>query len=95
MLKNENVYMDLSGFFDEYQSIRKEQVDYFIKRLWEFRQFVGEFKKCLFGTDWPLYDQKEYLDAVSKLPLDKKESDLVFWKNAQKIFNLSVSLHKK
>lgn len=90
MLKNQNVYMDLSGFFDEYQPIRKEQVDYFIKRLWEFRQFVGEFKKCLFGTDWPLYNQKEYLDAVLKLPLRKEESDLLFWKNAQKVFNLTL-----
>ena len=90
MLKNENVYMDLSGFFDEYKPIKKEQVDYFIKRLWDFRQFVGEFKKCLFGTDWPLYDQKEYLDAVLKLPLDKEESALVFWENAKKIFNLDI-----
>lgn len=90
MLKNENVYMDLSGFFDEYKPIAKEQVDYFIKRLWEFQQFVGDFKKCLFGTDWPLYDQKEYLDAVLKLSLDKEELELVLWKNAQKIFNLDL-----
>jgi len=90
MLKNENVYTDLSGFFDEYKPITKEQIDYFIKRLWEFRQFVGEFKKCLFGTDWPLYGQKEYLDAVLKLPLSDEESDLVFWKNTQKVFNLNL-----
>lgn len=90
MLKNKNVYMDLSGFFDEYRSIRKDQVDYFVKRLWEFRQFTGEFRKCLFGTDWPLYDQKEYLDAVLKLPMNKEESELILWKNAQKIFNLDL-----
>ena len=90
MLKNKNVYTDLSGFFDEYKTITKEQVDYFIKRLWEFRQFVGEFKKCLFGTDWPLYNQKEYLEAILKLPLEGEESDLVLWKNAQKVFNLNL-----
>lgn len=90
MLKNANVYMDLSGFFDEYKPIATDQIDYFIKRLWEFRQFVGEFGKCLFGTDWPLYDQKEYLDAVLKLPLNNEESELIFWKNAQKIFNLDI-----
>ncbi len=90
MLKNENVYMDLSGFFDEYKPIAKEQRDYFIQRLWEFRQFTGGFKKCLFGTDWPLYSQKEYLDAVLKLPLNSEESDLVLWKNAQTVFNLDL-----
>ncbi|OGH18362.1 MAG: hypothetical protein A3F31_00190 [Candidatus Levybacteria bacterium RIFCSPHIGHO2_12_FULL_38_12] len=90
MLKNDNVYMDLSGFFDEYKSIAKEQVNFFIKRLWEFRQFVREFKKCLFGTDYPLYSQKEYLDAALKLPLDKEDRDLVFWKNAKEIFNLDI-----
>jgi len=90
MLKNKNVYTDLSGFFDKYEPIRKEQVDYFIKRLWEFRQFVGEFKKCLFGTDWPLYDQKEYLEATLSLSLTKKESELLFFKNANNIFNLGL-----
>ncbi len=90
MLKNENVYVDLSGFFDEYKPIKEEQIDYFVKKLWEFQQFVGDFKKCLFGTDWPLYNQKEYVDAVLRLPLSKEESDLVFWKNAQKIFNLDI-----
>lgn len=90
ILKNENVYMDLSGFFDEYKSIQEEQIDFFVKRLWEFRQFVGGFKKCLFGTDWPLYDQKEYLDAVLKLPLNKRETDSVFWKNVQEVFNLDL-----
>lgn len=90
MLKNKNVYMDISGFFDEYKPISKDQIDYFIKRLREFRQFVGEFKKCLFGTDWPLYNQKEYLNAVLKLPLNKEELNLVLWKNTQKIFNLDL-----
>lgn len=90
ILKNENVYMDFSGFFDEYEDIKKDQVDYFLKRMWEFKQFTGNFKKCLFGTDYPLYYQKQYLNSVLKLRFTKEEKDLVLWQNANKIFNLGL-----
>ena len=90
MLKNKNVYMDFSAFFSEYQPITEEELHFFIKRLTEFKMFVGDFKKCLFGTDWPLYSQKEYLQAVNKLPLRDEEMELVFWKNAKEIFNLDI-----
>lgn len=86
--KNKNVYVDLSGYFTEYVSISKEEVDLFVKQVTEFKSFVGSFQKCLFGTDWPLYDQKEYLDAVNQLPMTQEERDLVLSQNAVKIYNL-------
>ena len=89
--KNENVYVDLSGFFTEYAPIHsQEDIDFFAQELAYFKNFVGDFKKCLFGTDWPLYSQKEYLDAVRQLPLTDEEKDLVFWKNAKEIFGLEI-----
>lgn len=90
--KNSNVYVDLSGFFTEYLSIDQRDVEYFLKDLDYFRFFVGDFKKCLFGTDWPLYSQNKYLQAANKLPLSETEKELVMWKNAQSIFQLNLAV---
>lgn len=89
MVKNKNVYADISGFFDEYESIKTNQKDLFVHKLGEFAQFTGGFSRCLFGTDWPLYDQKEYLDAFYQVNLSQEERELTLWKNADKLFNLS------
>ncbi len=86
--KNPNVYVDLSGYFTEFQSITNEEKNDFIKVLTEFKIFVGGFHKCMFGTDWPLYSQKEYLNIVRELSMNEEEKDLVFSKNALRIFNL-------
>lgn len=87
-LKNKNVYVDVSGYFWVYASISQKDIDFFVEDLMRFKNFVGDFKKCLFGTDWPLYSQKEYLGAVRQLPLTEEEKDLVFWKNTKEIFGL-------
>lgn len=89
MLKNKNVYADISGFFDEYQPIKSNQKNFFINKMREFAQFTGGFTRCLFGTDWPLYDQKEYLDAFYQVNLTQEEQELTLWKNAMKLFNLN------
>lgn len=88
--KNKNVYVDLSGYFEVFESIPAESVKFFTQDLMYLKGFVGSFKKCLFGTDWPLYSQKEYLEAVKQLPLTNEEKELVFWKNAKEIFGLDT-----
>lgn len=86
--KQPNVYVDVSGYFTEWQPISEEAADDFIKKFTEFGLFVGDFKKVLFGTDYPLYDQGEYLEVAKRLPLTDEEKDLVFWKNAKELFGL-------
>lgn len=86
--KNKNVYVDFSGYFTEFQTISNVEKDDFIKVLTDFKVFTGGFHKCMFGTDWPLYSQKEYLEVVKELPMSKEENDLVFFKNARLIFDL-------
>lgn len=89
--KNRNVYVDLSAYFGEYQSqFSKEELNFFVLDLTYFKNFVGDFKRCLFGTDWPLYSQKTYLEAVKQLPLSDEEKELVFWKNANEVFDLKI-----
>ena len=55
-----------------------------------FKDFVDDYKKCMFGTDYPLYNQKEYLEAVQSLEMTDEERELVFWKNANEVYNLSI-----
>jgi len=88
MSKNENVYADMSAFFEEYAPITHDDTDIFVKRLQDVRLFLGSYEKFLFGTDWPLYSQKEYVTAVEALPLTPDEHDRVFWKNARDMFHL-------
>lgn len=86
--KNSNVYVDLSGYFAENVPISEVDRDVFILDLTRFKDFVGSFKKCLFGSDYPLYSQKEYLAAVRKLPMGEEERELVFSQNAKNLFHL-------
>ncbi|HEV2339515.1 MAG TPA: amidohydrolase family protein [Patescibacteria group bacterium] len=90
MWKNPNVYTDLSAFFVENQPIDPKDVMLFLARMRDMKDFLGSFKRCLFGTDWPLYSQKEYLDAVKQIGLTDEERELIYWKNATELFKLPV-----
>lgn len=87
--RNKNVYVDLSGYFGDGQ-IPQEQANYFLNDLTYFKGFLGNFNKCLFGSDWPLADQDEYLKVVNQLRMTDEEKDLVLWKNAEEIFGLDI-----
>lgn len=88
MYRNKNVYCDLSAFFAEYKPITQRGVDLFKQYMDTYKLYIGHFRKCLFGTDWPLYSQKEYISAVQQYPFTDEERELVFWKNAKNVFNL-------
>jgi predicted TIM-barrel fold metal-dependent hydrolase len=90
MYKNKNVYVDLSGYFETFRPIPKKDIEYFVQDITYIKNWVGDLKRCLFGTDWPLYSQKEYLEAVRQLPLSDEEKELVFWKNAKELFDLDI-----
>lgn len=90
VLRNKNVYVDLSGYFKEFSPITTEGENSFVQDLTSFKNIVGDFKRCIFASDWPLYSQKEYLEAAKKLPLTTEEKELVFWKNAKEVFRLDI-----
>jgi predicted TIM-barrel fold metal-dependent hydrolase len=90
MGKNENVYADVSGYFEENSPIIPEEIEVFKNVLKEAWLFLGSYKKFIFGTDWPLYSQKEYLEAVQAIEMTDEEKELVFWKNANMVYNLGL-----
>ncbi len=90
MYKNPNVYADFSALTPEGVNFSEEDSEDMYNSLMEVRTFLGSFEKCLFGTDWPLYSQKDYLNASITIPMTDEEKELVFSQNAINIFNLEV-----
>lgn len=56
--KNKNVYADISGFV--YGEFTSRDCDKFKKVVTDFNDIVDS-KKLLFGTDWPISNQKSYI----------------------------------
>jgi len=45
--------------------------------------------RVLFGTDYPIRNHREELEAFETLPFSQKERDKILWHNGCKLFNLS------
>lgn len=90
MWKNPNVYTDFSGYFTEFKPIAQYEVDDFLKKMIEVKKMMGSYSRFLFGTDWPLYSQKEYLQAIQSIHMSSDEKTLVFSQNAINVFKLDV-----
>ena len=59
--KNSNVYADISGFV--YGEFTPQDVEKFGKCLDEFCD-IAPWEKLLFGTDWPISNQKSYVTSI-------------------------------
>jgi len=90
MAKNKYVYADMSAFFEENRPILYDDITVFKESMLDAELLLGADDKFLFGRDWRLYNQAEYISAINALDLDERESELVFWKNAKEIFNLDI-----
>lgn len=67
--KNKNVYTDISGFV--YGAFSQTDKKHFKKAIEQYLEIVGNGNKLLFGTDFPISDQKSYIDFI-----DNEISDL-------------------
>lgn len=79
--KNKNVYADMSGFV--YGDFNAKEIRHFHKVVEEFTTIAGGTDKLLFGTDFPISNQKSYMDTVSDMIGMKAVSE-----NLHKVFNL-------
>ena len=89
-IKNPNVYVDISGLavggvsLCEYMKSEPLIRDYFRQGL----LFLNNYKKVIFGTDWPLVPVGAYIEVCKALiPQDFWED--VFYNNAAKVYNLA------
>ncbi|MTI47382.1 amidohydrolase family protein [Sporosalibacterium faouarense] len=87
ILKNSNVYADLSGLLvgDAKQVDRFMNEPLFVDHIKRGLVYTDNYFKFMFGTDWPLVQINPYIEFVKKL-VPKEFHDYVFYKNAIKIF---------
>jgi uncharacterized protein len=78
-----NVYtetsMRLSGLDDPGKWTPAEAVTWF--------RLIG-VERILFGTKWPLFDPREAIELITKLPLTAEERCKIFGENAQRVLRL-------
>ena len=86
--KNKNVYIDLSGLM-EGRFEAKAQIEHFKPYLDVFRtwfNYLGNYKKLMYGSDWPLVDLQAYIEVIKSIVPEKAYED-VFYNNALKVFD--------
>ena len=83
LYKNPNVYADLSGIVlagMKPSKILKNEL------AWAF-DYVGNFRKFLYGSDWPLNRMKDYIHFMKSV-VPRKHWRAVFYGNAKRLFKL-------
>ena len=86
--KNKNVYVDLSGLivgnFHQVERFRKDEFTSHIKRG---LVYLDNYKKILYGSDWPLVDTRNYIKFIKEL-IPREYHEDVFYNNAKELFKL-------
>jgi len=90
--KNANVYIDISGLlvgsaeYIERLSANRLVTDRYSQPL----VLMDNYKKVLFGTDWPLAPFRAYIEFIKKIiPNDAYED--VFYNNAASVYSFTLS----
>ncbi len=83
LYKNKNVYADLSAL-----DVNKPWDSGTKKRLLEAIEYGQCSDKLLFGSDFPLFPADMQIKMVKSLGLSKKDLELTFHGNAEKLFGI-------
>ncbi|MGM7702354.1 amidohydrolase family protein [Pseudalkalibacillus sp. Hm43] len=85
--KNRNMYADLSGLVVGTAEDLKRYKDSprFFNHLKHALTFTDNYKKFLFGTDWPLIPVQPYIEFVKSI-IPKEYHEDVFYNTALKVF---------
>jgi hypothetical protein len=87
--KNENVAADLSGLLEgkiNFPALLDRQRGYF-EALKTWIAYCDNYKKFMFGTDWPLANYGDYIEMVKWL-IPEKEWEQVFSLTAKEVYGL-------
>ncbi len=87
--KNPNVAADLSGLLEGKVQVAKllEEKKGYVDQLKTWLGYV-DYRRIMFGTDWPLANLEDYIAFVTALTPEKYR-ERVFWKNAAEIYGFS------
>lgn len=88
ILKNHNVYTDVSGLIGGNKEHVKEMEStrLFIEYIQQALLYANRYDKVLFGSDWPLVPIGPYIDFIKHIVPAKYHED-VFYHNALAVFS--------
>lgn len=85
--KNSNVYMDLSGLlegvFDPVELLHRQKG--FFDHLSTWLNYMGDYSKIMYGSDWPLVNIPMYIKIISAI-IPQQHHENVFFNNALRVF---------
>ena len=83
--KSEEFLVGKNVFFDTSSTLFKLPIEKAMQMI--EKHGVENF---LFGTDYPMWNHKEELERFSKLPLSEEEKQMILYKNASNLLDLSL-----
>ena len=89
--KNRNVYLDTSGLIagDDAQVKAVEGRPRVMAHYAQGLEYLNDYKKALFGTDWPIAPMRAYVDFCKKIIPESAWND-VFFRNAARLYGMAV-----
>jgi predicted TIM-barrel fold metal-dependent hydrolase len=87
--KNSNVYVDISGLVEgNAQLIADTMANPLLMNHYAIGPaYLNNYKKILWGTDWPIVPLREYLNFCKQLIPPAHHND-VFYENAKRVYDL-------
>lgn len=91
--KNDNVFVDVSALVlgDVNDLTETEKQELVKKPLKWFYSYVGNPKKFLYGSDWPLLRQQPYIELMKEV-IPEEDWHLFFYQNAKEVFRFNLTL---
>lgn len=87
--KNKNVFADFCGILPFPGPYEKEYNENIKKQIFELIAYCGSPKKLLFGSDYIVFGQKQYVEFLKEFKgFPKEDWDCISHKNAEKLFNI-------
>jgi len=91
--KNRNVYLDISGLVEGNAAHIADTIanPLLMAHYKTGLVYLNNYKKILFGTDWPIVPMQAYIDFCKQLTPEHAHED-VFYRNAQTVYGINPPL---
>ncbi|MEI7595045.1 MAG: amidohydrolase family protein [Bacteroidota bacterium] len=88
--KNKNIYTEISGILhDENTAYSKRYNSKLKEQILDLIAYVGASDKIMFGTDYPYFKQKDYIDFICFFDeFAVKDKENILFRNAEYLFKL-------
>jgi predicted TIM-barrel fold metal-dependent hydrolase len=86
--KNENVYVDTSGLLNPFAEHYGAQIRRMRERLRHAVLAVGDIRKILYGSDWPISSLADGVGLVGGLDLPESDRERILGGNARELLGL-------